>query len=418
MTSPLIRGADRFTVPARPWGSLLAVAAAMVLGACSPGPVPLESPAGPGAALPRLTVDGDGAAWLSWVEPAGGGHALKYARLDADGWSDPAEAARGEGWFVNWADFPSVVSAGGGRLAAHWLEKREGGPYAYDVTMAVSTDGGKSWSTPATPHGDGTATEHGFVTLVPGKRGVRAVWLDGRNTAAVASDGDTAHHGGHGGAMTLRAGGLDWSGRPLPETELDPMTCDCCQTGAAQVPAGTLVVYRDRSPEEIRDVYAVALGDAGAGPPAPVARDDWTMPACPVNGPAVEAREAFVAVAWFTAAGDQPRVRLAVSGDGGARFGPVVEIEDEPNLGRVDVAITPDGRPVVSWLALDGKEAVIRYRAVDAGGAPGPVHTLAATSQARSSGLPQMVAADGRLVFAWTDTGEPSRVMTAEVPLP
>ena len=266
---------------------------------------------------PRLTADPQGTPWLSWVEPAGEGHALKYARLGAGGWSAPGEAARGRDWFVNWADFPSVVHAGGGRLAAHWLEKREGGPYAYDVVMAVSTDGGASWTPPARPHGDGTATEHGFVTLVPGALGARAVWLDGRNTGSVATGAETAHHGGHGGAMTLRAGGLDWSGRPLPELELDPMTCDCCQTGAAATPTGLLVVYRDRSPGEIRDVYSVSLGDDGASLPAPVASDGWRMPACPVNGPAIDATGDRVAVAWFTAADERPAVKLAVSGDGG-----------------------------------------------------------------------------------------------------
>jgi len=320
MTSPDFYRVDPFTIPRRRTAAVLIAAAALLLGACAPGPAPLDTPAAPGAALPRLTVDPEGTTWLSWVEPADGGHALKYAQLGAEGWSEPAEAARGEGWFINWADFPSVVSAGGGRLAAHWLEKREGGPYAYDVVMAVSTDGGGSWTPPARPHGDGTATEHGFVSLVPGGQGARAVWLDGRNTGSVAPDANAEHHGGHGGAMTLRAGGLDWSGQPLPEIELDPMTCDCCQTGAAETPGGTLVVYRDRSPEEIRDVYAISVGEGRATPPAPVAEDRWTMPACPVNGPAVEAREAFVAVAWFTAADERPRVRLAVSRDGGATF--------------------------------------------------------------------------------------------------
>ena len=52
-------------------------------------------------------------------------------------------------------------------------------------------------------------------------------------------------------------------------------------------------------------------------------------------------------------------------------------IEDGPNLGRVDVALAPDGSAVVSWLALEGKEAVIRYRAVSPQGEPGRVSRLA-----------------------------------------
>ena len=33
--------------------------------------------------------------------------------------------------------------------------------------------------------------------------------------------------------------------------------------------------------------------------PAPVAKEDWKFPACPVNGPSISARGRNVAVAWF-----------------------------------------------------------------------------------------------------------------------
>ncbi|MEJ2521276.1 MAG: sialidase family protein [Gammaproteobacteria bacterium] len=367
--------------------------------------------------MPRLTTDGTGEVWLSWVEPAGGGHALKYARLEPDGWSDPAEAARGTDWFINWADFPSVVSAGDGRLGAHWLEKREGGPYAYHVMMSVSTDSGRTWSPPASPHDDESATEHGFATLLPTDAGLAAVWLDGRNTSAPGVDAPKGHQG-HGGAMTLRAGGLGWNAQPLAELQLDTMTCDCCQTGAAATEGGVVVVYRDRSPQEIRDIAFTLLKDGRATAPRPVAEDNWHMPACPVNGPAIAASGDRVAVAWFTAPGERPAVKLAVSPDGGKSFGEPVTVESGPSLGRVDVAFLADGRPVVSWLALKDKKAEIRYRIVSAEDAAGEIHSLAKTSRARSSGFPQMAVSGQHLVFAWTAAGDPSRVLSARVPVP
>ncbi len=57
-----------------------------------------------------------------------------------------------------------------------------------------------------------------------------------------------------------------------------------------------------------------------------------------------------VALAWFTAEGDSPRALLAFSTDGGRSFGAPIRVDEEQTLGRVDVAMLPDGRAVVSWL--------------------------------------------------------------------
>ena len=70
--------------------------------------------------------------------------------------------------------------------------------YAYDAVVARSTDGGATWKRLGTLHRDGTQTEHGFVSFAPDAGGVRAIWLDGRASAA-HEDGATA----------LRTFGLD-----------------------------------------------------------------------------------------------------------------------------------------------------------------------------------------------------------------
>jgi hypothetical protein len=112
--------------------------------------------------------------------------------------------ARGEAWFVNWADFPSVVPIADRLWAAHWLARRPEGGYAYDVAMALSSDAGARWGATLSPHTDGTPTEHGFVTLFPWQGGVGAVWLDGRNMQP-GEAGDLADHGHGEGGMTLRS---------------------------------------------------------------------------------------------------------------------------------------------------------------------------------------------------------------------
>lgn len=175
---------------------LFASLAAFPLAACEPAGrtggvceiVELTSPAPSGSAEPNLVAAADGSIYLSWLEQAGDeSHALKYARLsNVDGdWSAPVAVVARDDLFVNWADFPSLLPTKSGRILAHWLQKSGGAPYAYDVMIAQTADGGATWSQPRVLHDDGLQGEHGFVSLFesPDDK-VQAIWLDGRNTIA------------------------------------------------------------------------------------------------------------------------------------------------------------------------------------------------------------------------------------------
>ena len=84
----------------------------------------LPAPAGRGSGQPNLAVAPDGRVYLSWIERLGeGGFSLRFALKEGDGWSAPRVIAEGANWFVNWADFPSMVALPDGSLAAHWLVK-------------------------------------------------------------------------------------------------------------------------------------------------------------------------------------------------------------------------------------------------------------------------------------------------------
>jgi hypothetical protein len=165
-------------------------------------------------------------------------------------WGNARTVARGEHWFVNWADFPSVVPISPALWAAHWLVSQPAGGYAYDVSVALSADSGQSWSEPVMPHRDGTATEHGFVTLYPRDAGVGLVWLDGRNMVDESGD-DIAASG-----MTLRSATLSPDLMLSGELLVDGLACDCCQTDVALTSEGPVAIYRDRTAGEIRDIYS------------------------------------------------------------------------------------------------------------------------------------------------------------------
>ena len=143
----------------------------------------LTSPAGVNSREPQLTVQGDRTI-LSWIESAGPRATLKLAERTASGWSEARTVVSGSNLFVNYADVPSVRALADGTLAAHWLQQGRGNPDAYNVRLAFSKDGGRTWSPPTSPHHDGTETEHGFVSLfqAPGA-GLGLVWLDGRATS-------------------------------------------------------------------------------------------------------------------------------------------------------------------------------------------------------------------------------------------
>jgi len=364
-----------------------------------------------GSMAPQLSAAADGTVIASWLEPSGPHTRLRLARLGASGWSEPQTVAQGADFFVNWADVPSVVALGGGRLAAHWLHKSAASPYAYDVRVSLSTDGGRTWSAPIKPHRDTTPTEHGFVSFFETSPGVLGLaWLDGRETAGGGHDG----HGAGGGAMTLRATTIGMDGRLGEEVLLDPRVCDCCPTAAARTPSGVVVAYRDRGQDEVRDIGLVRLEGDRWGTPTLAHADGWLMPACPVNGPSLAAAGPHLALAWFTAESNDPRVLLAFSTDGGARFGRPVRVDDGVAIGRVDVELLPDGSALLGWIEFVPGASEFRVRRVSPDGSRGAPVRIAGVTADRASGYPRLARSGQTLVFAWTEVrNQVKRVRTA-----
>ncbi|MEK6301737.1 MAG: sialidase family protein [Acidobacteriota bacterium] len=371
----------------------------------------LDSPAAPGSAEPNLYAAPDGRVFLTWIEPAGSkGHRLQFAMRDGSSWSEPRTIAEGANFFVNWADFPSLVALPDGPLVAHWLVKGSPDSHAYDINVSRSSDTGKTWSKPILPHRDGTKSEHGFVSMLPWGRGrVAAIWLDGRNFKGGSPDG----HGSSANEMTLRYTTIDAKGKVSEDMLLDSRVCDCCQTSAAITADGAIVVYRDRSEKEIRDISLVRFHKGRWTEPRTLSVDDWEIHGCPVNGPTVSADGRQVAVAWFTAAKDVPRVNIIFSSDAGATFSQPIQVDEGAPVGRVDVLMLADGSALISWLERTPKGGEVKVRLVRPGGSRGQSITIAESSAARASGFPQMARAGDEIIFAWTDPGTPSRIRTA-----
>ena len=370
----------------------------------------IASPARPGSAEPNLSVAADGRVYMSWLEPADSGHALRFAVHDGTNWSDARTIAKSREFFVNWADFPSIIALDDGRLAAHWLQRNGSGTFHYGVRIAQSRDNGATWSAPVTPHRDSAKAEHGFVALWRERGALGAVWLDGRKFKQEGHS--TANE------MMLVATTLKPDGTLGPEVRLDERTCDCCQNAAAITANGPIVAYRNRSAEEIRDIYVTRRVGGKWTTGVPVHADNWKIAACPVNGPAIAARDRRVALAWFTAPGDTGRVNVAFSDDGGGTFGTPVRVDDGTPAGRVDIALLPDGGALVTWIErVGGDVAAVRARRVTRDGKAGTATTIASSSAARASGFPSLALTGSNVMFAWTVPGRPSAVRVARAPL-
>jgi hypothetical protein len=399
--------------------SVLAIALSVGCASPSTAPrwsvTPIGSPAPEGTAQPQLTVS-NGRVVLSWIERSGRTATLRFAERAGDEWVEPRTVASGDNWFVNWADVPSVVRLADGSLAAHWLQRSGPGTYAYDVRLAFSTDDGRTWSESVTPHHDGTQTEHGFASLfqAPGA-GLGLVWLDGRHMGGAGHDG---HAGHEGGGMTLRGATFDRSGTQIAEVEIDGRVCECCPTAIAITADGPIAAYRNRAEGEIRDIYVSRLVNGRWTDGVVVHADNWRIPACPVNGPALSASGRRVVIAWFTMADGNGQVFAAFSSDSGATFGPPIRVDDAATLGRVGVELLEDGGAAVSWIELAGDAAEFRVRRVSDAAERGPSVTIAPLSSTRTSGYPRMARLGRELLFAWTATdGDSPQVRTAAIVL-
>ena len=361
--------------------------------------ITIDSPAASGSAEPHLASLRDGGVVMSWLEPTRDKkHALKFATHRNGKWSAPRVIAERSDFFVNWADFPSIVEDRQGTLFAQWLQKSGADTYAYDVWITASRDSGKTWKAPRILHTDRKPGEHGFVSMVPlAKGGVAVAWLDSRE---MTPGGD---HGHGEGSMTLRYAEVDGALAISRESLLDARVCECCSTGMAMTARGPLVAYRDRSHDEIRDIAFVRKSGAMWTKPAQVHADGWKIAGCPVNGPQVDARGDNVVVAWFTAAENKAEVNVAFSRDAGTTFGKPMRIDGANAVGRVDVLMLDDNSALATWIEGTADDSAIFIRRVYADGRKAAPQKLAATKSARGSGFPRATLTGKTAWFAWTD---------------
>ncbi|WP_435577423.1 hypothetical protein [Gilvibacter sp.] len=353
-------------------------------------PFEIENPSEGYAGMSRLFV-ADDLLYMSWVEQIDSLALLKYASYDGNNWSMPELIAEGTDWFVNWADFPQIA-VNQGNIFVHYLQKSAPDTYAYDIKYKIYNANSQTWTSPQKLHTDTTQSEHGFVDVIPFKDGFMASWLDGRTTM---NRPDSLRQ------MTIRAGIINADGTLGQQWELDGRVCDCCATSIADTRDGPMVVYRDRSEAEIRDIYAVRLQDSIWTEPRAVYNDSWEINGCPVNGPAISSN-GITAVSWFTMVDDKPKVKLGTMGTG-SWFDEFLVLEDLRAIGRVDVAVDNQANAFALYMTDAGSTANLNLTHIASTGAR-MTHVLTKMSPERASGFPQLALFEDKAVISYTET--------------
>jgi hypothetical protein len=374
-----------------------------IVTACSPPDEPVFGkvievpiPATGNVTGPRFSQGADGRLVLSWMESVDSGTALQYAVLTDHAFGQFGRVVVEPRMFVNWADLPSVMHVRDNHWIAHWLRYSADRTYSYDVVVSQSVNGGQTWSDAVTAHTDGTPTEHGFVSMYPQVDGVALLWLDGRDTANEPGEDvlDTS--------MTLRSAVLTADGQVVREQLIDDSVCDCCQTDIAVSSKGPVAVYRNRTAEEIRDIYITRYIDGQWQTGVPIHEDNWVIAGCPVNGPSIVATDDNVAVTWFAVVNGSPVVKLITSDDGGLSFTDPIEVASGRLAGYVGLAALDDASLVVSWVSRNESGSnSLNLRRITTEGQLEPVHEIAEISQLRV--FPQLAFQNDSVFVAWTD---------------
>jgi hypothetical protein len=207
---------------------------------------------------------------------------------------------------------------------------------------------------------------------------------------------------------------VDASGKEVSEERLDADVCSCCPTAVAKTAKGLLLAYRDHTPKNIRDIAVLRLENARWTASRTLYDDNWQIDACPINAASVAARGDRAAIAWYTAAQDAPKVRIAFSSDSGATFTKPVTVSTGHTFGYTSVALDDQGNAIVSWLEQGAQGARVLVREITPAGLVGPVAEITKGGKT-GLGYPKLVRIGNETLIAWGDAKPGSNVQTASL---
>jgi hypothetical protein len=360
----------------------------------------LTVPAPEGSLCPRVSGTQDGTVILSWLEPRGEGTAAFRLSIGrGQNWSPSATIAEGRHFSRDRASAPGVVVLSSQNLIAYWSQKpsEKQAFNEIELFMAVSTDGGNHWAAPVLVNRSTAqpGEDNGYSSAASlDEKQAQIAWLDGRNWEQEKR-------------VMLMTRVVRVDGTMGESRLLDSDTCTCCSTSLVQTKTGLLAAYRGHTPEDIRDISLVRLANGEWSQPRIAHPDHWHIEACPVNGPHLDFHDERTALVWFSAANEQPAVKLAFSSDGGREFLAPMRIDSGKTIGRAQVTLLPDGSAVVVWLENESGTTRILARRVQFDGIAENALELA---RGTNIGYPHAARTAAGIVVTWAEATPVSQV--------
>ncbi len=368
------------------------------------------------ASEPNLHLSNSGNIYLSYISsnPDKKESSLLFSMFDNlnYSWNKPNLIVESDKMFVNWADFPEVTTDNLNGITAHYLEMSSEKKYSYDIKIVNSTDQGFNWSNPIKLHSDNTKTEHGFVSTVNIKNGFLSTYLDGRQNELSNHDKSIRPQ------MTLRGTSYNIDGNILEDLLIDDRVCDCCQTDLAITENGqSIVVYRDRSEDEVRDIYYSYKKDSKWSKPINIFNDNWKISGCPVNGPAISTYKNNSAVVWYTFSKNKNQIKVVFTDNISDGFQQPILVKANDPIGRVDIELLDPNNAIISFIDIIDDKAYIKLQMITKGGSQSKLLLIDESSENRSSGFPVITLnkEKSNTIIAWTESKENFKIKTAVV---
>ncbi len=365
---------------------------------------------------PNLHTSDSGEIYLSYISSNLNSNESKlfYSLFDFYNysWGESNLIVKSSKMFVNWADFPKITANELNGISAHYLEMSSEEKFSYDIKVVNSKNKGNTWSIPLKLHSDSTKTEHGFVSTINVNNRFLSTYLDGRQNELSKNDNSIKPQ------MTLRGTSYNIDGKILEDQLIDNRVCDCCQTDLAITKNGrSIVVYRDRSINEVRDIYYSYKDENTWSNPLSIFNDNWVISGCPVNGPAISTFNNTSAVVWYTFSNNNNQLKVAFSNDISSGFDiPIIVNANDP-IGRVDIELLDQNTALISYIDIIDGSAYIKLQMITSDRNQNKLLIIDESSENRSSGFP-VITLDkekNKTIIAWTENKEKFKIKTALV---
>ncbi|AUT67558.1 hypothetical protein SAMN05192544_105032 [Paraburkholderia hospita] len=358
---------------------------------------PAKTPLATGAAF-----DAKHRLWVAWVE----GQHVVVAHSDDRGrtLSPPVTVnAMPEPIYTSAENRPKIAaSPDATTIYVTWSMPLDA-PYTGMVRFSRSTDGGATWSVPATVHGDRQPITHRFDSLiVDGQGRLFVTWIDKRDLTLAKKAGKP-----YDGAAVYFAVSTDGGQTFQPERKVADHTCECCRIALALDSEGRVqAMWRNVFECQIRDHALAVLPVDAQQPVVPIRAtfSGWHMEACPEHGPALAITPDGVRhMAWFSVVNGRAEVYYSRLSTDGKPIGEPWAFGDtgKPDEQASHAALIGQGKTLwLAWKDFDGDTMRLMLRRSDDEGAHWSApRTLAQT--AGGSDNPQLLDDAGRVYLSW-----------------